>query len=231
MEEEDSSETEIKDNVIPKARKKRIMMKMGPSLFVEVLENLSISQRDWVDRTGFGNLLSLKMKMYPTTLGYNLVSNLNTKECSLLVDGNSVSFNETDVHEILGLPKGQLKVEFDLNDCDRVEWRKQFDGKKRVFYRSLADKIINTHSSDELFQRNFICLMVSMLIELPVNSFVRQTRIGFSGDMEKCSDYNWCEFLIASLKEAEKFQSRNPSTRYYRGSMPFLVVSIFKFLF
>ncbi|KAF1001831.1 hypothetical protein AG4045_013283 [Apium graveolens] len=52
--------------------------------------------------------------------------------------------------------------------------------------------------------------MVSMLIELPVNSFIRLTRLAFTGDMENYRNYNWCQFLIKILKEAHKFQERNP---------------------
>ncbi|KAK1360639.1 hypothetical protein POM88_045113 [Heracleum sosnowskyi] len=71
-----------------------------------------MGQKEWIDSTGFGKLLSFRLKKYPLILGYNLVSNFDLVSCSLSLDGKDIAITEKDVNEILGLPNGGNKFFF-----------------------------------------------------------------------------------------------------------------------
>lgn len=68
-----------------------------------------------------------------------------------------------------------------------------------------------------------------MLIEQPTNSYVRQTLCGFSGQLDKCSNYNWCAYMLEKLKETHKVWERDRATHNYTGLIAFLVVWVYKY--
>lgn len=110
------------------------------------------------------------------------------------------------------MPRGPRKVEF-LSDKEvSKNWRKQygiFGDHKRVEIRKVVDLVCKSTLLDENFKHNFIYILITVLIEILDNSFARQNITAFSGDVEDCSSYNWCEYLISTLKEKYKIWMRN----------------------
>lgn len=76
---------------------KKLLMKLNPKVFDNVVENLTPQQKDWVKNTGFGDLLCFKMSYYPVILGYRLVSDFNPNDMILVVGGNNFQITENDV--------------------------------------------------------------------------------------------------------------------------------------
>lgn len=107
----------LKDKQPSSTGHKKLLMKLNPKLFDNILDNLTYAQEKWVNMTGLGKLLSFKMSSYPLVLGHSLASNFNEKDCSINIDGKVYKITESDVHDIFGFPKGSRKVEF-LSDSE-----------------------------------------------------------------------------------------------------------------
>ncbi|KAL1816296.1 hypothetical protein ACET3Z_018870 [Daucus carota] len=110
---------------------------------------------------------------------------------------------------------------------DAVRWRDQFkelvkDGWK-VTANMVCDAIKNSNEADRLFKLNFLVLMYNVLIEGPTNPYVKQNILGFSGNLDNCSSYNWCDYLIENLRNAILAWSEKPDSKYFTGSIPMLV--------
>lgn len=186
-----------------------------------------MSQREWVSKTGLEDLQLFRIPTYPLMLGYNLVENFDDNTCSLKINGEPIEINEADVEEILGIPRGAHKVRFSNDQNISKTWRKQFSNRTdffRVEIRKVAEKLISTNNVDWNFKINFLCVLISMMMEHPVNSYVRHNLVSFIGDLDRLNDYNWSGFLIESLKDAKTQWYRDPKTIHYSGSLPFLLV-------
>lgn len=75
-----------------------------------------------------------------------------------------------------------------------------------------------------MFKLNFLVLLSNFLVESNNNGYVKTDIIGFCGDIEKCSNYNWCGFVIDKLLTTHEFWAGNPSTRHFTRSLPLLTV-------
>ena len=107
------------------------------------------------------------------------------------------------------------------------EWKKQFKFKKNSLRVAVTDVIRLTKNSttvDLNFKKNFVSVLISFLIQAPSNFYIRKKLLGFCCDLDNCSNYNWCELVLRSLKNSGKFWSNDAETRYYTGSLPFILV-------
>lgn len=226
-------ENSIQNNGTSATGHQKLRMKLNPRNFDEVMESLTPAQKKWVSDTGFESLLTFKMSSYPVILGFNLVSSFNPVKCSLNINGEEHVITEKDVHNILGLPRGSRKVEFLADKLVKRDWRKQFVKKgdhARVNIKKVIERVSQSKALDRNFKLNFICLVDIMLMKNPDNSFVRQKFLGFSGKLDECKKYNWCEYLLSTLKSSHDVWLRNKNTRFYTGSLPFLLVCTLKFI-
>ncbi|KAL1831209.1 hypothetical protein ACET3Z_000860 [Daucus carota] len=224
--------TQLEGNVKSRRRYKKdfenwLLVRFQPKVLTDAIKSLSANQRQWVKKTGFSSILSFRMNQYPQALGYNIVKSFQTIPTCLTFGGNNISITDDDVNEVLGLPKGQYGVQFMRSTHIEDMWRDQFKHLGRVGWKITAnmvgDAIKKTKEVDRMFKLNFLVLLHNVLIEGPTNPYVRQTMLGFAGDLDNCYNYNWCRLLISQLKIASISWNENPETKYYTGSVPFLV--------
>lgn len=98
------------DNIVCQGNK--LFMKLSPSLFCDMIKNLSVSQREWISQTGFGSILNFDLQSYPKYLSYSVVNNFDYDSCCIVIDGRSIEVSDVDVHDVLGLPLGPQKIPF-----------------------------------------------------------------------------------------------------------------------
>lgn len=184
-------------------------------------------KKKWAKSTGFGSLLSFKMNEYPQSLSYHLALSFQSHNTSLCFDNVTIPVSDEDVHEILGLPKGKNRIVVIRNKNSEDIWREQFTSAERLGWKITAnlvcDAIKKSTAVDRLFKLNFLVLMSNILIEGTTNPYVKQTMLGFVGDLDHCNQYNWCQLLISQLKIASVAWKENPTTKQYTGSVSFLV--------
>ena len=205
------------------------MIKLSPSLFTNLVQNLTESQREWVISTGFGCILDFNLTSYPKYLGYSLVNSFVSNDCSIVLDKRTIKITDKDVHRILGLPLGTIPVPFVNSKQLSKEWRKQFkntDKAFRVGVKDVLDAIKDSTRVDVNFKKNFILVLICFLIQPSSNSYIRQNFLGICCDLDKCFQYNWCQLVVSYLKESSKVWLRNTETRFYTGSLSFLLVCL-----
>ncbi|WOG92426.1 hypothetical protein DCAR_0311692 [Daucus carota subsp. sativus] len=202
-------------------------MKLSPSLFCDMIKNLSVSQREWISQTGFGSILNFDLQSYPKYLSYSVVNNFDYDSCWIVIGGRSIEVSDVDVHDILGLPLGPQKIPFVKSEPLAKEWRKQYGECKNSFRVAVKDVISAVNDSmlaDVNFKQNFVSLLICFFCQAPSNSYIRQNLLGCCCDLDRCFNYNWCEFVLRCLKKSTKFWLQNQETRYYTGSLPLLLL-------
>lgn len=216
----------------PRRRKKQkydryIQKKLSPGIFSRMLTNLSDEQIQWVKQTGFGNVLSMRMKRYAHKLGFALVEAFDQATCSLIVEKGSIKITDTVVEKVLGLPRGNRNVELEDSKTLLWDWERQFG--EKPFYKikasNVAEKIKSNSTASYMFKINFLVLLSNFLVESNNNGYVKTEVVGFRGNLENCSDYNWCALVIDKLISTHEFWAGNPTTRHFTGSLPLLTVS------
>lgn len=205
-----------------------IQRKFTPELFSEMVAGLNVQQKKWVKDTGFGGLLQFQMLHYPRRLGYKVVEAFDGVASALKLEGGNVEISDVVVEKVLGLPNGKSDIEFTTDKSDEDLWAEQFENKPRaeITPRMVYDKIKRYEEVDKIFKLNFLVLMSNFLIESHSNAYVNREILRFRGNLEECFNYKWCELLIRRLKSSHKYWVREPSTRHFTGSLPFLIVSV-----
>lgn len=217
---------------VPRHQKKQnyeryIQKKLSPGIFSRMLTNLSDEKLQWIKQTGFGKVLGMRMKRYAHKLGFALVEAFDQASCSLTVKKGSIKITDVVVEKVLGLPRGNHKVELEDSKTLLWDWEKQFG--EKPFYKITASKVAEKIKSDStasyMFKINFLVLLSNFLVESNNNGYVKTEVVGFRGNLENFSDYNWCALVIDKLVSTHEFWAGNPTTRYFTGSLPLLTVS------
>ncbi|KAK1385473.1 hypothetical protein POM88_023208 [Heracleum sosnowskyi] len=189
-----------------------------------MLSELSGEQKKWVEKTGFGNVLAFRMKRYAHKLGYAIVEALDRNDCSIRLQDGNIKISDVVVQMVLGLPKGEEDV--DVQDRKEVlsAWESQFDRKpfSKITATMIAKEIKSYGSATNMFKLNFLVLLSNFLVESNNNGYVETDIVGFCGNIEKCSKYNWCGFVIDKLLTTHEFWAGNPSIRHFTWSLPLL---------
>lgn len=187
-------------------------------------QNYPRSRKSGLKKIGFGAVIAFRMKRYAHKLGYTLVEALDRDECSIRMEDGTIKISDVVVHKVLGLPRGAEIVV--VRECKQLlgAWESQFAGKpfSKITASMIARKIKNNGSATFTFKLNFLVLLSNFLVEYNNNGYVKNDIVGFCGEIEKCSNYNWCGFVIDKLLTTHKFWAGNPSIRNFTGSLPLL---------
>lgn len=206
-----------------------LLVRYQPRVLTDAIRSLSINQRHWVKKTGFRSLLSFRMNEYPQALSYYIAQAFQENSSSFCLGNTIIPITDEDVNEVLGLPRGKNKLLIIRNSLREERWRNQFISGDRAGWKVTAnmvsEAIKKSNEADQNFKLNFLVLMSNILIEGPKNPYVRQTILGFTGDLDHCNLYNWCEYLLSQLRVGSIAWNENPTTKHYTGSIPLLVVS------
>ena len=199
-----------------------------PRLFTDAINQMSDAQKEWVSQAGFGNLLSFSMKKIPNYLAVNAVWWFDYDNCWLnLSEDRILNITEKDIHDILGLPMGDMDITLVSNEAILGEWRTQF--RKKLAGHKITEKMVfraitQSTEVDLQFKQNFMVLMSNLFVQCMKNSYVSQEVLGFIGDFDDAANYNWCKLVIQGLKRGSKQWLEDPENQRYTGSLMFLIV-------
>lgn len=217
-----------KKNVKPKRVYKRyIQKKFRPEIFSDTIAAFNQNQKEWVNKTGFGELLNFKMGRYPHRLGYDIVESFDKSTSSLVLKNGSIEISEFVVNKVLGLPIGRKKIELDGGADNLTIWAEQFvPTTKSHVTATMVSKLLKREKTVNMeFKLNFLVFMTNFLIESNQNCFLKTDILSFNGNLDKCYEFKWCELLIARLKFTHAFWAADPEKRYFAGPLAFLIVS------
>lgn len=203
-----------------------IQKKFSPSIMSDVILNLSETQKKWVSMIGFGALLDFRMLCYTHNLGYIVVEAFNGASCSLVLQAGNINITDSIVHSVIGLPNGIEVIKFSKDRAAYSDWGQQFPGCKssEITPSMVRNKILESPRADENLKWNFMILMYNFFIESNQNNFLTRDVLRFSGDIENCGKYNWCQLMIEKLKETHSYWAED-TKRNFAGPLPFLIVS------
>jgi len=162
--------------------------------------------------------------------------------------GREIQITEDDVQVCFNFPRGHKKLKrrnFSDNKENVLSWRQHLGVDERdwdsrplevVSQMMFVDENLQMLPDDEesiarkeryakddrLFIRDFIALVYACLIEPALSGAFNQNLILGLDEVEKISEFNWCDFILSCLNDAmDKWKS---PTSIFAGPLMFLVV-------
>ncbi|KAK9723685.1 hypothetical protein RND81_05G017800 [Saponaria officinalis] len=165
-------------------------------------------------------------------LGYWLLSNYEpAKNCLILPGGKELHFRAVDVHATLGFPMGSKEVQLakSLNESDDYSrfynsWRHQFPPTSGlVSTKTLVHHLVNQEDGGDLFNINWVVLVVSLLIQNTQKPNANFHVLKSLMSVDEIPQYNWCEFVLKSLRTCQKSWVKANKKGYVTGPLLFLM--------
>ncbi|KAI3755088.1 hypothetical protein L1987_54881 [Smallanthus sonchifolius] len=165
---------------------KKLLLRCAPRNLINLLHNLTKSQRKVVEEIGFGKTLLLKLHTIPTSLGYWLLQNYDPSTDILNDGANEYKLTTSLINEIFGIPNGETQVtqmsKPKTYDPVVKEWKSQFDDEmqkkqKKISNSNLVYYLKKTDDSGRMFKLNFMVVLMSIIGETMKSNTVRMERI------------------------------------------------------
>ncbi|GKB16559.1 ulp1 protease family, C-terminal catalytic domain-containing protein, partial [Tanacetum coccineum] len=169
-----------------------------PKCLIDSIKKFTDAQRERVKTMGFEHVLSLKIEKIPKKLGYWLVTNYDPETSSLNINGRSLLITKEVIHDVYGVPMGEVSD---------------------VIPRMLEDK-----EGGRKFQLNFLVLFVTVMIESISNGPVNQKFLANIEGDTVIHNLDWCSYTLDCLNESRKAWNRLDQSNFYTGPLLFLVV-------
>ncbi|KAK1384059.1 hypothetical protein POM88_021794 [Heracleum sosnowskyi] len=165
-----------------------------------------------------------KVKCYAHNLGYNVVESFDAKTCSVKIKAGVIKIDDTTVHNVMGLPIGNEVIKCNEKNSGYVVWAEQFPGcaSSQITPLMVRNKLLGNRRADTNFKWNFLIMVYNFFIESNQNRYLMRDILRFSGNIEKCSNYNWCQLLIDKLKTTHGYWATDRK-RNFVGPFPFLI--------
>lgn len=195
---------------------------------LKFINSLSAKQEEALNNIGFGSYLEIKIETIPTRMAYWLVSNYDPRTNELNVGNHTIKITDQTVHDILGIPKGNISV-IDQNkpraDSSKTlkMWKSQFKSASRVKVSDILTEIDKSKKADFMFKLNWLVVHNTIMGWTSKCTTVNQR---FLKNIVKESDIprmNWCEYLVSCLNETT---SEWNGTEPFNGPLLFLAVRI-----
>ncbi|KAJ0428459.1 hypothetical protein HanHA300_Chr17g0646361 [Helianthus annuus] len=199
----------------------------------ELMESLNEIQRGAVRNIGFGSILKFRMGPIPSTLGWWLVNNYDTKTRVLNCGSHHIQITEELVHDVFGVPRGNeeiKEVERARADFHEVvaEWKGQF-GKAPARLTPVQFKTYmqGQKASGRIFVLNFLLFYNTLLGETTTNSSINMKFLPALHRGKDIRSFNWCEYMIRCLDRTVETWTRTPKEPFL-GPMPLLVAALIR---
>ncbi|KAJ0534409.1 hypothetical protein HanIR_Chr09g0419461 [Helianthus annuus] len=197
----------------------------------ELMESLNESQRGAGRNIGFGSILSFRMGPIPSTLGWWLVNNYDTKTRVLNCGSQHIQITEELVHDVFGVPRGNEEIkEVERARADFhevvVEWKGQFENAPACLTPvQFKTYMQGQKASGRIFVLNFLLFYNTLLGETTTNSSINMEFLPALHRGKDIRSFNWCEYMIRCLDRTVKtWTPKEP----FLGPMPLLVAALIR---
>ncbi|KAK9750031.1 hypothetical protein RND81_02G168100 [Saponaria officinalis] len=203
---------------------------MSPKLLFYAVQCLSYAQSKAIEEIGFGGVFWLRVNQIPMQLGYWLLSNYEpAKNCLILPGGKELHLRAVDVHATLGFPMGSKEVQLakSLNESDDFSrfynsWRHQFPPTSGlVSTKTLVHHLVKQEDGGDLFKINWVVLVVYLLIQNTQKPNANFHVLKSLMSVDEIPQYNWCEFVLKSLRTCQKSWVKANKKGYVTGPLLF----------
>lgn len=237
----------MKCNIVEKERKKlavenkkmktleSLKTRQCPGQLVTLLKKLTDAQKKDVIDMGFETIFDLKVSVIPGKLACFVCDNFDAVTNTLIIGDKSVKITKQSVHDILGFPIGQNKVNAVTragkgDDGITNEWRKQYPvfekGTQRIYVSDVVNKIANNKRGGKMFKMNMLVLMMTLLAEGIKCGTVNQKILPCIENVEEIANMDWCGYIFECLRRSKIGWRKDGNKSCYSGPLLFLTVNI-----
>ncbi|PWA79650.1 ulp1 protease family, C-terminal catalytic domain-containing protein [Artemisia annua] len=165
----------------------------------------------------------------------------NIEEKSLVLKGHEIKITRDLVHEILGFPKGDLRIHFEKRTSYKKmelnldnfwnQYKDMMKTKDRSFSTNLKEFILATNEVNDVFKLNFIILLVTTMISSCKGGesnmkFLRS----LAPHIDNFVGVDWCSLMMDSLALKHDLSKKSASNQYC-GPLTFLTLVYIRWLF
>ncbi|GJY85503.1 hypothetical protein Tco_0499529 [Tanacetum coccineum] len=153
----------------------------------------------------------------PGILALWVVKNFNPKTCTLVMeDGSMIKITRDLIHDMLGIPMGDIKVESlkekNLFDPVTAKWRGMVQEivshDNKINISQLESFLCTLSDADWLFDIGFLSLFFSIFGQGNKDGTINERLIPYLEETDKIHQMDWCSYVLDSLvKECTSFST------------------------
>ncbi|GJU29697.1 hypothetical protein Tco_1173286 [Tanacetum coccineum] len=185
-----------------------ILTRMSPSHLKNVLDSLTTQQVNVLEELGLGEYHNnFNFTSTPGKLGLWIVNNYDHEEHTIkMVDGRKIKVTRELIHEILGVPMGEIKVNALLNttseDETTTDWRRSTEfTEERINISKLDNHVCSLTETGWNFKVGFLVIFFSILAQGNKDGTVNQRFIPALQYIDQFKNYDWCKYILDCIQE------------------------------
>ncbi|KAJ0807031.1 hypothetical protein HanOQP8_Chr00c130g0765351 [Helianthus annuus] len=196
----------------------------APNSLCCVLEGLTDAQNSDIKDMGFESMKCFNIRNIPAGLGYWLLLNYDHKTNELNVGNRKIEITPSKVHDVLGVPMGEISVyekpKLTKRDAIREQWKSQFVT-ACITIKHVTEKLKSYRRGGILFKLNFLVVFNSIMGETTKSATINQKFLGSINNEADIPNMDWCSYIIACLKRTKEGWS---GIEPYNGPLTVLAV-------
>lgn len=199
--------------------------------FLKCAEKLTDSQKDSINKTGFGNLLLIQRQMVSKTLLVELMERWDHEKCAFVFPSGEITISLLDVMLILGLPVTGNPVIL-REDTPFLDLERDFGAfplSRTITVASLEQRLDSlAETNNEDFVRSFLLYMFGTFLFPNTNSKVDSRYLYLLRDVDKVNSFAWGAAILADVLYWLCRRTRKKSQ--YVGRLSYFSSSKFNYL-
>ena len=206
----------------------RLKIRSATSNVCKMISGLRSEQMRAINSIGFGSILNFNVDIIPTGLGFWLLRNYDPETCTLNVGSHTISITRELVHNIFGVPMGELEIEETQRPrtADAVvgEWNAQFENGEgvRMSPCNLQKRIERMTSCGRHFILNFLIFINTFLGETTQNNTINRFFLPSIKRGVDIASFDWCTYMITTLNRCTTLW--RDTKKPFHGSVALLAV-------
>ncbi|KAK1395430.1 hypothetical protein POM88_014486 [Heracleum sosnowskyi] len=144
--------------------KEHVKIRNSPRLLSEMLYFLTEEQKQWVRRSGFGELLGFELEMLPGPFAYNILQIFEHNSVSLRLSNGEIIITEEDVSDVLGTSTNAyvdvkiLRFDDDLDRLSEYNWAE-------YLLNSLVAAVQSWNRSSSVFFNGSLIFLILLYVD------------------------------------------------------------------
>ncbi|GKC94043.1 hypothetical protein Tco_1159485 [Tanacetum coccineum] len=192
--------------------KNTITFRASPNLLKFVLDVTNEYEKKAIRDIGFGSVIKFKIDMIPKALGRWLVDHFDANTCSLMYRNTKLEITGKSVHEILGVPNGNIKINLVSRASNKGEYTKLVMGESIKMGTANYQFMSSIKSLKDVNNMDWCGYIVECLKKTKINW---NGRWNFNGPMTFLA-----LFYVHSTTMGKGKENRNvPAIRYWNSEM------------
>nr|GEU92489.1 hypothetical protein [Tanacetum cinerariifolium] len=201
--------------------------RLSPKALFDAMSCLTNERKRCLKQMGFERYINFPIVELPSTLAYHVIDNFYTPSMELRLQKGSVKATRQKVHDILGIPMGNTKLQDleqrDANDPFIAELEAQYSHLKKPTPSAIALQISSTTEEDFMFKMNFITMFGSTIGTLENGGRVPTKLLKCIKEEDDIAKIDWCGYILDCLRNYKvNWKDAKNKNNFYDGLLTFL---------